>query len=217
MSVRRDPPWPGHVPVDERVLGLDRRSVGASAWVVVVAAVMALGLPAADAAVSRDYAIRAGDVVGLSGGVRFVPAAGWTLAEGVLRGQVDRDSSYGGTARLTRGAVAMSVTADSWSGSPAELLDQVRSGPGLGGSGTSWVRLGDRSEPLRTASGSAGLLERYRSVDGDLVLAVVVLAGAGAGTGVQVELAGPPDDVRAATAACVGMIRSIGPVDREGR
>src|SRR6218665_2596803 len=70
-------PIEGHVPVEHRFLGLDRRTTPLALVLVAIAAVFLVVVPSIDRAVGWDDAIEAGDVIDLGDGVTFVPPEGW--------------------------------------------------------------------------------------------------------------------------------------------
>ncbi len=73
------------VPADQRVAGLDRRTIWPGAVVLIVWASWAHAMPWIDSQIEVDNPIVAGDVINLGfGEVTFVPAVGWQLESGVL-------------------------------------------------------------------------------------------------------------------------------------
>ena len=76
-SAPRFEPDEGWVPADQRLFGVDRRTIGPTLTVVALAIVMSVVLPVTNAKVAYDDIVTAGDVVELEGDVTFVPEAGW--------------------------------------------------------------------------------------------------------------------------------------------
>jgi hypothetical protein len=207
---------PDVVPVDRRRSGLDRASIAPAVLVFVLAVVMALVIGVVNELVPGDDEVRPGDVIELAGGVEFVPATGWDIADGVRAGQAGSAGSYPAAAQVTDGAVALGLQSAPWSGDAAALLEQVRrTNESLAG------KTGPRVEggvaTFRTDAGAEGVLSRYRSPGTDGVLAAVVLAGAEGRVGVAVVATGPVDAPETVAPEVVGMIESIAVVDGDAR
>ncbi len=75
-SAPRFEPDEGWVPADQRLFGVDRRTIGPTLTVFALAIVMSVVLPVTNAKVAYDDIVTAGDVVELEGDVTFVPEAG---------------------------------------------------------------------------------------------------------------------------------------------
>src|SRR5262245_9135453 len=67
----------GHVPVEHRWLGLDRRTLAPGLGVLLLALLWAVVLPAVNEAVPDDREVGAGTVLVASHGVTVVPPVGW--------------------------------------------------------------------------------------------------------------------------------------------
>lgn len=196
----------GHVPVEHRWLGLDRRTIPLAAVVVGLMLVFMVVLPAVNDAVGWDDETAAGDVIDLGSGVTFVPPVGWELTEGIRVGDEPSTGVVGdGSAAIGDGGVSVQVTKSSFDGTADELLDQVNR-----------LRTTSNAEPNRsfkltgprktvtTASGITGVSEAYTSATGEGRILAFTFDAVGAGgettpTGVAITIDG--DDQAYATRA----------------
>jgi hypothetical protein len=204
-------PRPDVVPVDRRRFGLDRASIGPALLVLGLALVLGLGIAIVDALVPVDDEVRPGDVVGLTGGVEFVPAAGWSLTDGTRVGQ-GGSGGYPATAEVTNGAVSLRLQTAPWPDDAAALLEQVRD-TNARQAADGAPRVEGSVSAFRTTSGADGVLARYRGPNNDGLLAAVVVDGPEGPVGVEVVARGPADAPDAIAPDLVAMIESIGPTD----
>jgi hypothetical protein len=201
----------GWVPVERRWFGLDRATIAPALVVLGLAAVLALVVPAVDHAVSGGTRIRAGDVVVLQGGIQFVPAAGWDLTDGILRGDEPRagDSS---TAAVVDGPVTLAVRTGRFTGAPLALLEQIKKTTDAL-HGKHGLHVTGDAAAIRTAGGDQGVIARYQGTSADGVLAAFVIHG----TGVEVVVTGPSDLPREPSQPVASMITSVGAEAESGR
>jgi len=130
--VEQKPPE-GHVPVDERVLGFDRRTIVPGLVVLAMWFTWAHVVPWVDGQVSFDNPIERGAVIDLGEGeLTMVPAVGWNREEGVLVDEEVRTSvtwpTAGGTgagAVLTEADIGFEVEVRLFDGTADELLDEL--------------------------------------------------------------------------------------------
>ncbi|MGH3461323.1 MAG: hypothetical protein ACRDP9_07585 [Kribbellaceae bacterium] len=193
------------VPVERRWLGLDRATIPPALVVLALAILMAVVVPAVDHAVPGGTRVRAGDEVALRGGISFVPATGWILTDGVLRGREPR-AGVGSTATVTDGPVALTVRTAPFTGTPTALLEQIKdTTDALNGS--HGLHITGDVQAVQTAGGQRGVIARYRGTSSDGAIAAFVVDG----TGVEVVVTGPPDVPGDPSAAIAGMIAGIAP------
>jgi hypothetical protein len=191
------------IPVERRWLGLDRATLAPALVVLALAAVMALAAPAIDHAVSGGTRVRAGDVMVLQGGVQFVPAAGWELTDGILRGEEPRAGNPA-SATVVDGPVALTVRTGPFPGTPLALLEQIKQTTDeLHGKHGLHVTGG--ATAIQTASGEHGVIARYQGTSSNGALATFVIGG----TGVEVVVTGPPKLPTDPAQVASGMITSI--------
>jgi hypothetical protein len=126
QGVRRPAPadW---VPVDERVLGFDRKTIWPGVVLLVVWALWAHVMPFINNSVNADNPIVSGDVINLSAGeLTFVPAVGWNLDAGLLLTPTTKDRvGVPSNAAVSSDVVQYSVKTGNWDGTPDALLDQM--------------------------------------------------------------------------------------------
>jgi hypothetical protein len=118
-----------HVPVEHRVLGLDRRKLPLAAVVVGIIVVMVWVFPLINNAIAWDDEIVAGDVIDMGGGTTFVPPVGWQLERGVRQSDepITGVNPAASSALIVNGAVTIDVQSSTFSGSTDDLVDQVNS------------------------------------------------------------------------------------------
>ena len=199
--------WRAHwVPVERRVVGLDRRTLLPAGLVALLFAVAVWLLPAVNEAVPTDDPVRAGDVIQV-GDVEFVPVAGADLLTGLRQGEPGPGGTYPGTAALTYDGVRFQITADTYEGTPAQLLAQIeRNTEGYRGGGGFQV-VGD-PVTIVNAAGDKGVATRF---DGDKAAGLIAAYVFG-DTGVQVTAVGA-ETVDDTVPPQIGeMIRSVRPV-----
>ncbi|WP_433606966.1 hypothetical protein ACQP2P_31480 [Dactylosporangium sp. CA-139114] len=197
------------MPVERRLLGLDRRTLVPAGLVALLVAV-ALGiLPAVDAAVPLRDPVRAGDVVQVGPDVQFSPAAGANLVSGLRRST--GGAGYPNRASVTYEGARFTVTADRYDGTPAQLLAQIRkTDAGLRGNGD--PRVTGTPVAIRTGSGRRGVAAHLAGAHARGLVAAFVFGR----TGVEIEVLGPETADVSSAPAITGMIRSVQPT-REGQ
>lgn len=177
------------VPVERRILGIDRRTIAPSLAVLAFMLLMAVVLPSADDSVDYDDPIAAGDVMDLVGGeLTFVPAPGWNRVDGSLVGEGAAES-VGSVSAVVIEDVSVTVTTGEFDGTPDELLDQIndlndqlQDPRGLGAAGP--------RQEVTTPSGLTGVAETFTGLDERGVTAAFVVDVDGTSVGVQVVVRG---------------------------
>lgn len=111
-SVEQPADW---VPVERRLLGMDRTTLVPAAVVAAFVALTFWVLPAIDASISVEDPVRAGDVVQVDT-VEVVPATGWDLVSGVRQGDAKTTGTYPAQAVLTSGGLTFQVLVDDYDG-----------------------------------------------------------------------------------------------------
>jgi hypothetical protein len=197
------------VPIDQRVLGLDRRSFAPALVVLAFTFLFAVAMPALDRASSGDDPIVAGDVVDLAGGqIVFTPAVGWNLDAG-LRYDPTRKEAVASTSSVSRDDVLVSIRTGPFDGSADELLDQInkenedlKDDRGLGQAGErATVEVGEATGVAETFTGLA---------EKGLVVALVYEVD-GSPVGAQVTVRGTPESIDRYQEEIEAMIESIRP------
>jgi hypothetical protein len=177
------------VPVEHRILGIDKRTIAPSLAVLVFAIVLAVVLPAVDDTVGYDAPIVAGDVMDLVGGtLTFVPAEGWNRIDGSLVGEGPAES-VGSVSTVVLKDARVTITTGEFDGTPDELLDQINElnenledPRGLGAAGP--------RQEITTASGLTGVAETFTGLDERGVVAAFVVDVDGTSVGVEIVVRG---------------------------
>jgi hypothetical protein len=177
------------VPVEHRILGIDKATIAPSLAVLVFAIVLAVGLPSVDDSVGYDDPIVAGDVMDLVGGtLTFVPAEGWNRLDGSLVGEGPAES-VGSVSTVVLKDVSVTITTGAFDGTPDELLDRIddlnaglEDPRGLGAAGP--------REEITTASGLTGVTETFTGLDERGITAAFVVDADGTSVGVQIVVRG---------------------------
>ena len=199
----------GRIPVEHRVLGLDRRSFPPALFVIAVFVLATIVIPGINSAVSYDDPVLAGQRMALAGDLVFTPAVGWEVIEG-HRVQPDGTISASGDVKLTGNGVTFVVTPGAFTGSPSGLLTQVAKFSSST-SDPSFQVVGD-PVTVTTDSGETGVAQAYRSIDGDGVVAAFVIDG----TGLKITAYGQTPQMVAASDTLTAMVASIARVNSGG-
>lgn len=202
MSSVMPPSGRERVPVEHRVLGLDKRSFPFACTVLAVFVVSAVVLPRINDAVEWDDPVRAGEQLALTESISFSPTVGWEVEEG-FRLALDGSADDSGAAALTGEGVVMNVVPGDFDGTPAELIEQVDKVTSSTGDPT--FRVDGTPDTVTTTDGEVGVIQPYSSARGDGVIAAFVIDG----TGVELTAYGPPAQMAAAADDITAMITSI--------
>jgi hypothetical protein len=197
-------PDDGWVPADERLFGLDRRTIAPTLTVFALAFVMSVVLPLVNAAVPYRDIVKAGDVLELQGNVTFVPEAGWGITSGVRAGHAPLSGQYPDRATVVNGDLTVTVHTAPYHGDANALLDQIETTSGALNRGRG-VHVTGQHTTIVTDHGKQGATARITGPQKDGVIAAFVFDG----RGVEAEAIGGSDSGAQPTAAVVGMIRSI--------
>ena len=197
-------PDAGWVPADQRLLGLDRRTIVPTVTVFVLAMVMSVVLELIDANVAYNDVVGPGDVVELDGGVTFVPEAGWGFTSGVRAGNAPLSGSYPQSATVENGEATFTVQTAPFQGDAAKLLDQIEATSDALNRGRG-ARVTGQPSTITAEQGRQGTIARVAGPQTGGVIATFVFDG----RGVEAEATGPSDIDPDTTAAILRMIRSI--------
>lgn len=200
------------VPVDRRLLGMDRRTLLPAALVVLLFAVAVWIVPAINDRVSVDDPIRAGDVVQVGDGVQFVPVTGANLLTGLRQGRPG-PAGYPGTAAVTYGGVAFQVTTDTYRGTPAQLLEQIKkTNEGLRLPDDAGFHVTSDPVTITNETGQRGVAAHFDGTNANGLVAAFVFGE----TGVEIEVVGPQTVSGDVSAQVAAMIQSVRPIERSG-
>ena len=194
----------GWVPADERLLGVDRRTIAPTLAVFLLVIVMSVVLPVINTRVPYHDIVRAGDVVELQDGVTFVPEAGWGITSGVRAGNAPLSGVYPATASVESRAVRFTVHTAPFDGDANKLLDQIVTTSEALNRGRG-VRVASAHTTIVTDQGKQGAMARVTGPHSGGVIAAFVFNG----RGVEAVATGPSDTGAEPTAAVFRMIRSI--------
>jgi hypothetical protein len=203
-SAPRFEPDEGWVPADERLFGLDRRTIAPTLAVFALVIVMSVALPVVNAKVPYDDIVKAGDVIELEGDVTFVPEAGWGITSGVRAGNAPLSGEYPDTATVEDGAVKFTVHTAPFDGDANKLLDQIETTSEALNRGRG-VHVTGAHSTIVTDQGKQGATARVTGPHTGGVIAAFVFEG----RGVEAAATGPSDTGPEPTAAVFRMIRSI--------
>lgn len=188
------------VPVDERVLGFDKKTIWPGVVLLVVWALWAHVMPFINDKVSADNPIVSGDVINLSlGEITFVPAVDWNLDAGLLLTPSTKDKvNVPSNAAVSSELVQYTVKTGNWDGTPDALLDQmIDVNKNLGQLVVK--QKGGRAD-ITNADGVPGRLAYIVGPnDATLFAAYVFETGSGTSTtpvGVEIEVRGQPGDIQ---------------------
>ena len=206
-SVTPSAPPDGWVPVERRLLGLDRATIAPALVVVALTAVAVWLLPTLNGHVVRTDVARSGDVIRVGDAVTFTPTPGWNILTGEREGAPEPSGRYAETAAVSHGGVVLQVRTDTFDGTPAQLLAQLkRTGALLRGTGG--YRVTGATSAIEAGEGQRGVAARFSGTAGNGLIAAFVTDG----HGVSVVAVGPEGGDPATTTDVDRMIRSLRPV-----
>lgn len=203
-SAPRFEPEDGWVPADQRLFGLDRRTIAPTLTVFALAFVMSVVLPLVSAAVPYRDIVKAGDVLKLRGDVTFVPEAGWGITSGVRAGHGPLSGEYPDRATVVHGDVTFTVRTAPFHGDANALLDQIEKTSDALNRGRG-VHVTGQPTTIVTDQGKEGTTARITGAQKSGVIAAFVFDG----RGVEAEGTERSDSAPEPTAAILRMIRSI--------
>jgi hypothetical protein len=197
---------------------IDARTVGPSLLVLALWVVMALVVPAIDSATSYRDQVDKGDVAQVADGITLVPAVGWTLASGALRGRTRSPVGDTATTEVANGGVDLQAQAAPFAGTASALLSRVNAiaadlAPGKAVGRTRRYR-------VRTDQGAVGVAQDFVGANRQGTVVAFVFpatgpagrsssSGATAREGVTVAVSGPTGSVARRRDDIVAMIRSL--------
>ncbi|MEU8820662.1 hypothetical protein [Actinoplanes sp. NPDC048796] len=196
------------VPVDRRRLGMDRRTLVPAGLVVLLFVVAVWIVPAINDRVSVDDPIEAGDVIQVGPDVRFVPVAGANLLTGVRQGRPG-PAGYPGTAAVSYGGVTFEVVADTYRGTPAQLLAQIKkTNEGLRVPDDAGFHVTGDPVTVTNGRGDQGAAADFEGTNGTGLVAAFVFGE----TGVEVEIVGPREVPDSVARQVAGMLQTVEPI-----
>jgi hypothetical protein len=202
------------VPVDQRWLGLDKRTLRPALFVLAIVILLAGVLPAIDNAISWTDETKAGDVITMGDGLTFVPPVGWDLQKGFRTtdkpGLPPQISS--GLAVLANKGVQIEVQSATFSGSAHDLIDQLNRN--LRKSDGSGFKVSGDPASITTADGRTGVTEQYSNSvhDGQLVAYIIPadqLKDVGAQIGLTFKITGPSNGLGLVRSDIDNMLASV--------
>jgi hypothetical protein len=204
MPDPRFEPDVGWVPADERLFGVDRRTIAPTFAVFALAIVMSVVLPVINATVPYNDIVKAGDVLQLQGDVTFVPEAGWGITSGLRAGNAPLSGEYPSKATVEHKAVKFTVRTAPFDGDANKLLDQIETTSEALSRGRG-VHVAGSHTSIVTDQGKQGATARITGPHTGGVIAAFVFDK----RGVEAVATGPSDAGPDLTPAVLQMIRSI--------
>lgn len=197
-------PDEGWVPADERLFGLDRRTIAPTLAVFALVVLMSVVLPAINAKVPYRDITKGGDVIELAGDVTFVPPVGWGISAGVRADHPPLSGAYPATAVVEDGATQFKMHTAPFHGDPDALLDQIVTTADALNRGRGIHVTGPHTTVV-TDQGARGVTALITGPHVGGVVAAFVFGG----LGVEAVATGPADIGPQQAAAVTQMIRSI--------
>jgi hypothetical protein len=181
------------VPADQRILGIDKRTIWPGVVLLIVWALWSQVMPWINDQIEVDNPIVAGDVINLGDGeVTFIPTVGWDLVSGTLLVEGDVTTTVPTSATLVSETVSYSAKSGSWDGTAEELVDQMIDVNEAVDELT--VKNEQGRSPITNVDGMPGELAYLVGVDQAVLIATFVFEPEGGGTkiGVEIEVRGDP-------------------------
>lgn len=201
---------PDWVPVERRLLGMDRRTLLPAGLVAALVALTFWALPTVNAQLTLDDPAAGGDVIRVAD-AQFSPAAGWNIESG-LRAGTSSSGVYPEKASVTRDGVAFNVVTGSFDGDSAALLAQIEKSNDRLGPNAVAIASGPTTT-IENSLGDRGVVARFSTASSEGLIAAFVFDG----TGVEVVTYGPVDlrEDAALEADVIAMIRSVRPLEAD--
>jgi len=167
-------------------------------------AIFVVLLPAVDRSIDFDREIEAGDVVDLGSGLTFTPAEGWGFPDGILLngGESSEDGLRG--AKVTSDGVTLGVTTGPFTGTPEELLTQIRKINDAYGTIDGYTVLND-VETITTSDGVQGVSQAFTALNVEGFIAAFVIDG----VGVEFVVIGPSSELLEHDDTVLHMVTSL--------
>lgn len=195
------------VPVEHRLLGIDRRSIPYAAVAFAVIALWAWVMPWVDDQVPWDDTLQAGDVVQVTDDVTMNAAPGWGIVKGLLASDRTRSGQKSSDqVVLVKDGVVFSILQGPFEGTPSRLLRQVKRITGVGGEGFS---VATTPQDVVTASGLRGVAQDFSSARNVGTIYAFVVDG----VGIDIQVVGPEaqmQELSNETAAMIGSLATTG-------
>ena len=192
------------MPADERLFGLDRRTLRPTLAVFVLVFIMSVVLPVINATVPYHDIVRAGDVLELEGNVTFLPEAGWGITSGLREGHGPISGQYPAEAAIEHGALKFTVRTGPFHGDADQLLDQIEATTDALNQGRG-VHITGAPATIVTAQGRQGATVRVTGPHTGGLIAAFVFDN----RGVEAIATGPTDAGTEQSAVVLRMISSI--------
>ncbi len=197
------------VPVEHRWAGLDRRTIVPSVIVLALVAVFALVLPRINDAVKYNDPIKAGDILDLDDGVlTFTPEPGWNLISGGRVSGASSEISIPSRTLVELQDMSFTIYVAPFTGTPAQLLNQVNKVGKKLGNQTDLGPLTKRSG-ITTNGGVTGVADYYTGFANQGFNAAFTYKVAGQEVGVQVVARGSNISMTQNVQQVTAMLRSI--------
>jgi hypothetical protein len=178
------------VPIEHRILGLDKRKMGGTLAVLGLVVLWATIVPFIDGAIPYDEEVAAGDEFDVGGTVTIVPPVGW---------EVDpRTALDEGTLVVHHSGLIATTTVGAFDGDLSELMASLNDSLDVD-------RITRPQNSITTNEGSTGLMESFDGFNSHGTLAVF----AEDGVGVEIEVHGPEPLFTKNSDVIEQMIRSL--------
>lgn len=195
-------------PVDHRFLGFDTRVFPYALVILAVWLVWVVIVPALDSAVTSENPTVAGDRISVTESVSFVPAADWNIDSGFRVDERGADPNSFPAVGLTRSSVDFSVAADTFDGTPDELLTQIDA-VSAADTGDSFLAISGARQNVVTDGGLTGVQVDFNTPTSAGSVTTFVVDG----TGIRVQIVGPPDQIANRSQDLQDMLASIGTIE----
>ena len=160
------------VPVEHRLVGLDRRTVKPTLIVALIVVLYSVGAPFLDGLVDHDSAVEPGTTVEIGSGVTLVPPAAWEIT--------DRTALDAGSLELHNSGVIVNVVVGPYTGELDGLLE-------FAAEDIDTDLIHHEASSIVSADGAAGLEEHFDGLNTEGLVAVY----ADGTTGVSIAVEGP--------------------------
>lgn len=193
------------MPVEDRWLGLDRRSLPYGLVGFAVIALWAWVMPWVNAQVPWDDTTEVGEAFQVTTEVAMTVPAGWGVESGLRTVDEPRGGDEARDAEqtvLVKDGVVFAILQGPFDESPARLLEQANR---ITGAQSSGYHVSGEVHNLTTSGGLRGVAQDFTAATGAGTVSAFVVDG----QGIEIQVAGPQEQVTALKGETRAMIHSL--------
>lgn len=195
----------GRPPVDQRILGLDRRTFGLPLIAAAVAVLWLVVMPQINNAIHYDDPVTAGDALIVGAGTSMSPPVGWSIQSGIRAGGGSRAPGAGSAVTSVAGdGVTVTTQAGPFAGDAKALVNQVFDVDKKIAADKGFTAAKGGPSTV-TLDGHNGVVRQYKSLTGE----GAVLGFVKAGKALEIVISGDPGSLQRNSGKLGRMLASV--------